>query len=171
MKQAGSSAVRLLVLLALLVVACAVSYVKGPATRKFADEKLPFVKGILGRFVTAPEEGSPDAPPADGTPAAAAVPAPAAMTFEKLAADPTSWPRTVRLKKAVEIPAVVGGKEVGKVMVKAGTEVNLARIKDGNVGIEYQGGGAWVKPEETDVMERAQPPPAPKPAPATPETK
>ena len=159
---------RLLVLLALLVVASAVSYVKGPATRKFVDEKLPFVKGILGRFVAAPEEGSAEAPPADAVPDA---PAPAAvMTFEKLAADPTSWPRTVRLKKAVEIPAVVGGKVVGKVMVNVGTEVNLVRIQNGNVGIEYQGGGALVKPEETDVMERVQPP-APKPAPAAPEPK
>ena len=169
MKQAGSSAVRLLVLLALLVVASAVSYVKGPATRKFVDEKLPFVKGILGRFVAAPDEGSADAPPAAAVPDA---PAPAAvMTFEKLAADPTSWPRTVRLKKAVQLPAVVNGKEAGKITVNAGTEVNVARIANGNVGIEYQGGGAWLKPEETDLMERAQPPPAPKPAPAAPEPK
>ena len=158
----------MLVLLAVLVVACAVSYVKGPATRKFVDEKLPFVKGLLGRFVAAPEEGTPDAPAADGAPAGTA-PAPATtpMTFEKLAADPTAWPRTVRLKKAVQIPAVVGGKEVGKVMVNAGTEVNVKRIQNGSVGIEYQGGGAWVKPDETDVMERVHPP-APKPAAAVP---
>ena len=168
MKQAGSSAVRLLVLLALLVVASAVSYVKGPATRKFVDEKLPFVKGLLGRFVAAPEAGSAEAPPPDDAPT---VPAPAVMTFERLAADPTSWPRTVRLKKAVQLPAVVNGKEAGKITVNAGTEVNVARIANGNVGIEYQGGGAWLKPEETDLMERAQPPPAPKPAPAAPEPK
>ena len=71
----------------------------------------------------------------------------------------------MRLKKAVEVPAVVGGKEVGKVTVTAGTEVNMARIKDGKVGIEYQGGGVWLTPEETDVMERVRPP-TPKPAPA-----
>ena len=147
---------RLLVLLALLVVAAAVGYVRVPAMRDFADQKMPAVKNVLGRFVTAPE-GAPaeGTPPAEGTSPTAP---PAAMTFQTLAADPTAWPRTVRLKKAVDVPAVVGGKEVGKVTVKAGTEVNLARIKDGKVGIEYQGGGAWLMPDETDVMERAKPP-------------
>ena len=164
MKQSGSSVVRLLLLLAVLAVVVCLSYVKVKGTRDFMDDKMPFMKGLLGRFVPAPAEGSPDAPAADGAPAGtAAAPAPAPMTFEKLAADPTAWPRTVRLKKAVQIPAVVGGKEVGKVMVNAGTEVNVARIQNGNVGIEYQGGGAWVKPDETDLMERVRPP-APKPA-------
>ena len=159
MKQSGSSAVRLLVLLALLLGAAAGSYWKVKGTRDFVDQKMPFVKETLARFGAAPA----DAPPTtDAAPASAPAPA---FTFATLAADPTAWPRTVRLKKAVEIPAVVGGKEVGKVTVKAGTEVSLARIKDGKVGIEYQGGGAWLTPEETDVMERAQPP-APKPAPA-----
>ena len=167
MKQAGSSAVRLLVLLAVLVVACAVSYVKGPATREFVDPKLPFVKGLLGRFVAAPADAPAEGAAADATPGAPLAPAPVAMTFEKLAADPTSWPRTVRLKKAVQLPAVVNGKEAGKITVNAGTEVNVARIANGSVGIEYQGGGAWVKPEETDLMERAKPP-ASKPAPAAP---
>ena len=160
MKQSGSSAVRLLLLLALLVVAAAVSYWRVPGTRDFVDQKLPFVKETLARFGTAPADIATDATPsADGS----APPAPAkAVTFESLAADPTSWPRTVRLKKAVEIPAVVDGKEKGKVTVNAGTEVNLARIKDGRVGIEYQGGGAWLTPDETDLMERVRPP-APQP--------
>lgn len=160
MKQSGSSVVRLLLLLAVLAVVVCVSYVKVQGSRDFMDQKMPFMKGLLGRFVPAPAEGSPEAPAADGAPATTAAPS-APMTFEKLAADPTAWPRTVRLKKAVQIPAVVGGKEVGKVMVNAGTEVNVARIQNGNVGIEYQGGGAWVKPDETDVMERVRPP-APK---------
>ena len=168
MKQSGSSAARLLLLLAVLAVVVCVSYVKVQGSRDFMDQKMPFMKGLLGRFVPAPAEGSPEAPAADGSPATAAAPAPAVpMTFEKLAADPTAWPRTVRLKKAVQIPAVVGGKEVGKVMVNAGTEVNVKRIQNGNVGIEYQGGGAWVKPDETDVMERVHPP-APKPVAAVP---
>ena len=164
MKQFGSSAVRLLVLLALLLGAGAVSYWKVQGTRDFVDQKMPFVKGTLARFGAAPADAPGDAAPAPTDAVPAPAPAPA-FTFATLAADPTAWPRTVRLKKAVEIPAVVGGKEVGKVTVKAGTEVSLARIKDGKVGIEYQGGGAWLTPEETDVMERAQPP-APKPAPA-----
>ena len=166
MKQSGSSVVRLLLLLAVLAVVVCLSYVKVKGTRDFMDDKMPFMKGLLGRFVPAPAEGSPEASAADGSPAAAPAPA-VPMTFEKLAADPTAWPRTVRLKKAVQIPAVVGGKEVGKVMVNAGTEVNVARIQNGNVGIEYQGGGAWVKPEETDVMERVRPPASKPAAPAS----
>ena len=167
MKQSGSGAVRLLLLLAVLVVVAALSYWKVAGTRNFVDEKLPFVKDTLTRYGAAP---APTDAPANGTattPDAAPAPAPAAMTFQALAADPTAWPRTVRLKKAVQIPAVVGGKEVGKVTVKAGTEVNFVRVRtqDGKVGIEYQGGGTWVMPEETDLMERTRPP-APKPAPA-----
>ncbi len=158
MKQSGSSVVRLLLLLAVLAGVVSVSYVKVQGSRDFMDAKMPFMKGLLGRFVPTPEAGAAEAPAADGTSAAAPA---APMTFEKLAADPTVWPRTVRLKKAVQMPAVVGGKEVGKIMVNAGTEVNVARIQNGSVGIEYQGGGAWVKPDETDVMERVRPP-APK---------
>ncbi len=162
MKQSGLSAVRLLFLLALLVGVVLVTYWRIPGAREMMDQKMPLLKDTLARFGAAPEAATPDgAPPADAAPA----PAPAALTFETLAADPTAWPRTVRLKKAVEVPAVVDGKEVGKVMLKAGTEVNLARIKDGKVGIEYQRGGKWLQPEDTDIMERAQPP-APKPAPA-----
>ena len=164
MKQSGSGAVRLLVLLALLLGAGAVSYWKVKGTRDFVDQKMPFVKEMLARFGAAPADAPGDAAPAptDAAPAPAPVPV---FTFATLAADPTAWPRTVRLKKAVEVPAVVDGKEVGKVMLKAGTEVNLARIKDGQVGIEYQRGGKWLQPEDTDIMERAQPP-APKPVPA-----
>lgn len=155
MKHSGSGAVRLLMLLALLVVAGAVSYRRVPGTRDFVDQKMPFVKETLARFGAAPADPATDATPSDGS----APPAPAkAVTFESLAADPTSWPRAVRLKKAVEMPAVVDGKQVGKVTVNAGTEVNLARIKDGKVGIEYQGGGAWLTPDETDLMERVRPP-------------
>ena len=152
---------RLLVLLALLLVVGAVSYWKVKGTRDFVDQKMPFVKETLSRFGAAPADAPSDA---SSTTDAVPAPAPALMTFQTLAADPTAWPRAVRLKKAVEIPAVVGGKEVGKVMVKAGTEVNLARIKDGKVGVEYQGGGAWLEPDETDLMERVRPP-APRPAP------
>ena len=164
MKQSGLSVVRLLFLLALLAGVILVTYWRIPGAREMMDQKMPFLKDTLARIVPAPEAATPDGTaPIDAAPAPA--PAPAAMTFEALAADPTAWPRTVRLKKAVQIPAVVGGKEVGKLTVNAGTEVNLAQIRDGKVGIEYHGGGTWLTPEETDLMERARPP-APKPAPA-----
>ncbi len=165
MNRSGVSVVRLLCLLALLVGVILVTYWRIPGAREMMDQKMPFLKDMLARFGAAPADAPADAPPAppDAAPAPATAPA---FTFATLAADPTAWPRTVRLKKAVEVPAVVDGKEKGKVMVPAGAEVNLARIKDGRVGIEYQRGGAWLLPEETDVMERARPPvPAPVPAP------
>lgn len=158
----GSSGVRLLVLLALLAVVAGGSYLKVPAAREAVDARLPFVKTTLARFGVPVETEGGAGTVAPGAREPAAV-LDEAAAFTALAADPTAWPRTVRLARPVEFPAVVGGKEVGKVLLKAGTEVNLARIKDGSVGLEYQGGGAWVKPADTDVLARAQPP-APKPA-------
>lgn len=156
----GASAVRLLFLLALLVVVAGGTYLKVPGAREKMDASIPGLKDAMARF-TSPAE----APPApDGETATA--PAPVvddATAFQMMVADPTSWPRTVRLVKPVQFPAVVGGKEVGKVMVPAGTEVNLARIKDSQLGVEYQGGGAWLKPTDTDVVSRSRPPAA-KPA-------
>ncbi len=154
----GAGATRLLVLLALLVVVAAGSYWKVPAVRDAVDERLPLVKKTLARFVGAASgettaESSTETPPMDP-----------AILFQTLASDPDSWPRTVHLLKAVEFPAVVGGREVGKALVKAGSEVKLVRIQNGSLGVEYQGGGAWVKPSDTDFLQRGRPR-APKAAP------
>jgi hypothetical protein len=159
----GSSAVRLLVLLALLVVVAAGSYWKVPAARDAVDEKLPVVKETLARFGAAPDGESAAGGSPEGTPPAPVDPA---GLFETLAADPTSWPRTVHLRKAVEFPAVIGGKEFGKVLVKPGSEARLVDIKNGMLGLEYQGGGARVKPDDTDFLQRARPPTPATPAPA-----
>lgn len=163
MQNEGASAVRLLFLLVLLFVVAGGTYWKMPAAREAMNERIPGLKDAVERFT-----GPGEAPPA---PEGETAPAPVvddATAFQMMAADPTSWPRAVRLVKPVQFPAVVGGKEVGKVMVPAGTEVTLSRIKDGLLGVEYQGGGAWLKPTETDVVSRSRPPapkPAPKPAP------
>ncbi|MEA3211975.1 MAG: hypothetical protein QOE70_5032 [Chthoniobacter sp.] len=74
----------------------------------------------------------------------------------KLAADRAAWPKTVALKKAMEFPAVVNGKVVGKVAVPPGTEANLVSIQEGKLGLEYQGGGGWIAVEETDLAQRLQ---------------
>lgn len=146
---------RLLVLLALLAVVAAGSYWKIPAAREAVDEKVPIVKETLVRFGAAPGGGVG----ADGSPQAApAPPVDQGTLFQTLAADPNSWPNTVHLLKAVEFPAVSGGREVGKALLKAGTEVKLRRIQNGALGLEYQGGGAWVKPGDTDFIERARAP-------------
>ena len=50
MKQSGSSIVRLLVLLAVLVAVILGTYWKVPGAREMMDDKLPFVKNTLARF-------------------------------------------------------------------------------------------------------------------------
>src|SRR5262249_777060 len=76
------------------------------------------------------------------------------FNLQQLAADPAQWPKKVSLKKATSFPAVVGGKVVGSLIAPAGSEANLKGIRDGQLGIEYQGGGAWLPVEDTDLKAR-----------------
>jgi hypothetical protein len=71
-----------------------------------------------------------------------------------LPADRALWPKTVKLKKAREFPAVVSGQAVGKVQAPAGSEARLVSVHAGKLGLEYLGGGAWVSPEDTDLAIR-----------------
>jgi hypothetical protein len=152
--------------LALLFLAC---YAKLPFARKLIDDKLPWVgetavaKNTI-RILHAPPEFNPEQPPTSEPPPKAPVAdtgsAPAAMRpplqFADIAADRSTWPKAVRLKKAAEFPAVSNGKVVGKLQSPAGAEVTLVAIQHGKLGVEFQGGGAWVAPEETDIVERAR---------------
>jgi hypothetical protein len=74
--------------------------------------------------------------------------------LQKLSHDPSLWPKKVALKKEATFPAVVDGKVVGSVIAPAGVETNLKSIKDGKVGVEYQGGGAWLAVGDTDLEAR-----------------
>jgi len=58
------------------------------------------------------------------------------------------------IHKATDFPAVVNGRVAGMIHAPAGTEVKLAKISDGRLGVEYQGGGAWLLVEETDLVAR-----------------
>ncbi|MEA3188988.1 MAG: hypothetical protein QOD99_2818 [Chthoniobacter sp.] len=114
------------------------------------------------------QPATPTAPPA--SPAAAETPEPevAAVTpaptatpkrvieLAEIIADPTLWPKTVAIKKAMEFPAVIQGKAVGKLNVPSGTLTHLVQIRNGMMGLEYKGGGGWHKPEETDLLERVR---------------
>jgi len=40
--------------------------------------------------------------------------------------------------------------------VPAGTVVQLYRIENGKVGVVYCGGGAWLQPQDTDLIERVR---------------
>jgi hypothetical protein len=159
--------------LSLLILAGAY-YIKVPSARRFIDAHTSLGRQLFGSFVhdevvyvTAPH---PDRPPdrssaggqsvgsgPSGSPGSSQPPAPTPrpeFNLQRLAADPAQWPKKVALKKATNFPAVVGGKAVGSLSVPAGTEANLKGIRDGQLGLEYQGGGAWVPAEDTDLKAR-----------------
>lgn len=157
-------------------------YAKFPSMRHWVDSRFPWVAENVGSHLPALVDESPTPPSKSKTvqsrPAVESQPPvrseaapeapqvlapPVAPTFvapdgtvdmQKLAVHRNAWPQTVVLKKAKEFPAVVNGKAVGKVEVPAGTEARLVSIQDGKLGLEYQGGGAWLTVEETDLAQR-----------------
>lgn len=159
-----------------LVVLAAAYYIKVPSVRRQIDARAPWVAGILGRFVQEPEVAVVGAPPPKpgednaGTPAPQArpptpdvpgipqTPPPATprrvFNLQEIAANRAEWPAKLTLKKPTTFPAVANGKVVGSVIAPPGTEVNLRTISSGKVGVEYQGGGAWLAAEETDLAAR-----------------
>jgi hypothetical protein len=152
-----------------LLILAAAYYVKIPSARAFIDAHTSLGRDWLGRFVAPPQviEVPSDKPPAysggpgaviDPSPKIAPAPisaAPEPFSLQKLAGDPAHWPKKVVLKKAVTFPAVVNGKVIGNLIAPAGAEANLKAIRDGKVGVEYQGGGAWLAIEDTDLVARA----------------
>jgi hypothetical protein len=159
-----------------LFILVAAYYIKIPSARHFIDAHTSLGHQLFGSFVRdavivetdAKPEQPVDAPLAMGTPpilASTAKPpaerTPAAPTpppvfdLQVLERDPAHWPKKVVLKKAVTFPAVVDGKVVGTVIAPIGAEANLKAIKDGKVGLEYEGGGAWLPAGDTDLASRA----------------
>ena len=45
--------------------------------------------------------------------------------MERFAANPSLWPKKVKLRTTIEFPAVLNGKVVGKIQAPPGTEANL----------------------------------------------
>ncbi|HEY3900034.1 MAG TPA: hypothetical protein VGM54_15605 [Chthoniobacter sp.] len=156
-----------------LLILAAAYYTKVPSARAWIDAHTPLGKQLFGRFVSGPPEPTADnqAPPADpgsqsgipGVPPGSEIPAPPVpppvqqpITYDlqTLAQDHSLWPRQVRIRKATEFPAVVDGKKVGSLVAPSGTEVNLLAIREGKLGLEYKGGGAWLPVEDTDLGTR-----------------
>jgi len=159
-------------------------YVKVPAFRDAVDKRFPWAREHLAQFVPEPTvvmikdpanpagtDSTPpnpdDASPAASTPGAGkkktkanSIPAPEVreepLTMERFAANPALWPKKVKLRKTIEFPAVLNGKVVGKIQAPPGTEANLRKIKDQQLGVEFQGGGAWVPVAETDLMDQVK---------------
>jgi hypothetical protein len=66
------------------------------------------------------------------------------------------WPKVVTLKRRVEFPAVANGKVIGKLTAPQGSIANLVLVKDGKLGVEYHGGGAWLDVKDTDALARVR---------------
>jgi hypothetical protein len=164
--------------LSLLLVAFAY-YVKVPAFRDSVDRRFPWVKEHLAQFVPEPTvvmikdpgdpaEKNPAQPkPGDAslaassagkkTTKAASIPAPEEpLTMERFVANRSLWPKVVKLRKTTEFPAVLHNKKIGTVQVLAGSEVHLVAVEKEKLGVEYQGGGAWVPVTETDLTDQVK---------------
>ena len=152
-----------------LALVAAALYVKQPWARDLVNTKIPWVKDGIGKyappfevvFVGGPEPGA--APAAVPVPAPApqpaapdAAPAPRVFDLQQVYADATLWPKSVALKKPSDFPAVRNGKVIGSLKVPVGAEVRVLKVAGGKVGLEYQGGGAWLDPKDTDFAERAR---------------
>jgi hypothetical protein len=88
------------------------------------------------------------------------VPNPAPTTtvpeWHQIASDRTKWPKKVTLTKAATFPAVLNGKIVGSLVAPEGAEANLVSMKDDQVGLEFNGGGAWLPADQTDLITRVR---------------
>lgn len=104
-------------------------------------------------------------------------PQPAGFDPAKLAQNPNEWPKNVRLLEDVEFPAIMEGRQVGKIKVQARQFVQLVKIAGENLTLGYMGGQAVVSWKKTNLEEAAaetamlaasNPQPSPTPAAPTP---
>jgi len=151
-----------------LVVLAGAYYIKVPAARQFIDQHTSLGHKLFGSFVHDGESferrSAPSSIPSPSVPGSSserrevavnAAPTPVPVfDLQKLASDASLRPKKVSLKRETSFPAVVSGKVVGSIVAPVGSEVNLMTIKDGKIGVEYQGGGAWLAVEDTDLERR-----------------
>lgn len=158
-------------------------YIKVPSVRQAIDARTDVPGDLLSRFIQkqetlvvkrepppytpiprdepsmprrsseAVESAAPSTPP-PATPALA----PAVFDLQKLSADPSRWPKKVALAKPATFAAMLNGKPVGSIVVPAGSEATLKAIQDGKLGLEFNGGGAWLAVEDTDLVKRVMAP-------------
>ena len=168
-----------------LLLLAGVLYYRFAPVREIVDAKCPWIKEQLaqhgiqfsGAAAATPEAPAPansgaanppqpltSAPTRPLTSAPAqrlAVAQPQPMSLAQIASNQSLWPKVVKIKKPIVFPAVLNGKEVGKLSVPAGTEVKLISVTPEKVGVAYSpdgtmpnAGGAWLLAAETDLIER-----------------
>lgn len=71
-------------------------------------------------------------------------------------ADEANWPEEVALTEAVEFPAVIDGRQVGSVMVPAGTTVRVVTIREQVLMAEHAGGQSILRWGQTDLQNRVE---------------
>lgn len=167
---------KLLSAFVIIVLACAVVLVllgARPADLlqipgKILNDVLSKKQETAAQAEPSPSAAQPPAAPPSQPPAQAAQPvvagaapapvrlAPAdnAVDLAALSNTPSEWPKTVELKGAVEFPAVLDGRVVGKVKAPPGVHARLVVIRGNKLGVEYQGGGAMVDVSETDLIQQ-----------------
>ena len=97
---------------------------------------------------TAPEAPEPKvAPPAQE----------ATTPFDpaKLAQNPAAWPKTVRLLRTAQFPAILNGRPVGAVEVPAGGAVKLVKIEGEHLTLAYLDGQTVLSWKLTNLEEAA----------------
>jgi hypothetical protein len=150
-----------LLFFALIIIGLGVAYVRLPAFREIADTKAPWFKEKVGHYLVsskpgdAPDAGGGDAPASGGN-ASAGANQPPPVTIATFETHPESWPKTLALKRPSEFPVVVNNKKFGTVTAPVGAQVHLVDVKNGRLGVEYQGGGAWLMPDATDLKDRVR---------------
>ena len=173
-----------------LLALAAVAYYRFEPVRKLVDAKCPWIKEQLAQRGIQFEGAAESAPAlpltagaakngtspvsaaaypcalakADGATSAPAKSLPP-MDLAQLAANPSLWPKVVRIKKATEVPTVHNGQVNGKLTLPAGTEVKLISINTDKVGVAYtpdgtmpNAGGTWLPATDTDLLERVRNP-------------
>ncbi len=129
------------------------AFAKPKSTRMAESANAPATPAPMIAKVPAPSV-PPVAPPPVAEPSPA--PSAAAPDMSKIASDRTLWPKKVVLTKSATFPAVLNGKVVGTLVVPVGAEANVVSIKDDKIGLEFNGGGAWLPANQTDLIARVQ---------------
>jgi hypothetical protein len=132
------------------------AYSRVPAFRQIVNAKAPWFNEKVGHYlVSAKPGGDPKASDGDA-PAPKSFTGPQGFDLAAFSAHPDSWPANIAIKTETVFPAVLNNKVVGSVRAPAGSQVHLMKVENGKLGVEYQGGGAWVKLEATDLVERVE---------------
>lgn len=157
MEEEHSKLWRLALVLSLIAFVAA-AYLRIPPFRTYVDENYPWVKEQLVqrgvKIVNDPSEAVAEPTPEETLSHPAPTASSAPLTLEQIAGNRSLWPKVVTLKKKTVFPAVIDGKEAGKISLAAGATVQLYRVENQKLGVVYNGGGAWVQPEDTDLLER-----------------